>query len=259
MADIIVELDHIWVWRGENLALKDVSLAIRRGKFIGLMGPNGSGKTTFLKTIVGLIKPDRGKVIVTGPTAKAIGYVPQEEHTDPDFPVTVHDVVEMGLYGSLGMFPRIGSSEKQRIEKALVRVGMQDHSSRRIGELSGGEKQRVFIARAIVAEPRLLLLDEPTTGVDAGARDDFYRVLFGLIKDLSLTVVLASHDLEVVPGKVDEIICINQTVFVHGPPEEIADTDVFRRAYGCELEFMVHGRYPHRVIREHDHEEHDAE
>jgi zinc transport system ATP-binding protein len=222
------------------------------------MGPNGSGKTTLLKTIVGLIPPDKGKVVVTGPSSKTIGYVPQEEHIDPDFPVTAYDVVEMGLYGSLGMFPRIGSSEKQQIQKALVRVGMHDHSSRRIGDLSGGEKQRVFIARAIVAEPRLLLLDEPTTGVDSGARDDFYKVISDLMEDLSLTVVLASHDLEVVPGRVDEIICINQSVFVHAPPDQIRDTDVFRRAYGCELEFMMHGRYPHRVIGEHDHEERDA-
>jgi zinc transport system ATP-binding protein len=258
MTDIIVELDHVWVWRGDNLALKDVSLRIERGKFIGLMGPNGSGKTTLLKTIVGLIPPDKGKVVVTGPSSKTIGYVPQEEHIDPDFPVTAYDVVEMGLYGSLGMFPRIGSSEKQQIQKALVRVGMHDHSSRRIGDLSGGEKQRVFIARAIVAEPRLLLLDEPTTGVDSGARDDFYKVISDLMEDLSLTVVLASHDLEVVPGRVDEIICINQSVFVHAPPDQIRDTDVFRRAYGCELEFMMHGRYPHRVIGEHDHEERDA-
>lgn len=259
MAETIVQLDNVWVWRSENLALKDVSLAIKRGRFIGLMGPNGSGKTTLIKTIVGLIKPDRGRITVNGPSAQTIGYVPQEEHIDPDFPVTAHDVVEMGLYGSLGMFPRIGAAERARIDKALARVGLEDFSSRRIGTLSGGEKQRVFIARAIAAEPRLLLLDEPTTGVDATARDDFYRVLFDLMKELSLTVVLASHDLEVVPGRVDEIICINQTVFVHAPPEEVADTDVFRKAYGCELEFMMHGRYPHRVIQEHDHGEDDAE
>jgi zinc transport system ATP-binding protein len=258
VADTIVELDRVWVWRGDALALKDVSLTIEAGKFIGLMGPNGSGKTTLLKTIVGLIRPDRGRVTVTGPSSKTIGYVPQEEHIDPDFPVTAYDVVEMGLYGSLGMFPRIHSAERERIIRALARVGMQGHSSRRIGELSGGQKQRVFIARAIVAQPRLLLLDEPTTGVDSRARDEFYRVISDLMQDLSLTVVLASHDLEVVPGKVDEIICINQSVFVHAAPDQIHDTDVFRRAYGCELEFMMHGRYPHRVIGEHDDEERDA-
>ena len=258
MAKTIVELANVWVWRGGNLALRDVTLNIEEGKFIGLMGPNGGGKTTLLKTIVGLIRPDRGKVRVSGPASKTIGYVPQEEHVDPQFPVTARDVVEMGLYGPLGMFPRIARRERERIDRALRSVGMEEHASRRFGELSGGQKQRVFIARGIVAEPRLLLLDEPTTGVDAKARDDFYRVLSTLMTDLSLTIILASHDLEVVPTRVDEIICINQTIFVHAPPDQVRDTDGFRRAYGCELEFMMHGRHPHRVIEEHRDEERDA-
>jgi zinc transport system ATP-binding protein len=258
MANPIVEFDHVWAWLNGNLALKDISLSIEQGKFIGLMGPNGGGKTTLLKMIVGLIRPDRGRVKLSGPLAKTVGYVPQEENVDPEFPVTVHNVVEMGLYGSLGIFQRITSGDKQRIEQALKQVGMEAFASRRIGDLSGGQKQRVFIARAIVGRPRLLLLDEPTTGVDAKARDDFYRVLSDLMKDLSLTIILASHDLEVVPSQVDEIICINQTVFVHCRPDEVTDTDVFRKAYGCEFEFMLHGRYPHRVIGIHGEEDRDA-
>lgn len=258
MAETIVELANVWVWRGETLALKDISLRIEEGKFIGLMGPNGGGKTTLLKTIVGLIRPDKGKVVVRGQASKTIGYVPQEEHVDPEFPVTARDVVEMGLYGPLGMSLRMGRRERERIDRALEYVGMEDHASRRFGDLSGGQKQRVFIARGIVAEPRLLLLDEPTTGVDAKARDDFYRVLSTLMKDLSLTIILASHDLEVVPGRVHEIICINQTIFVHAPPDEIRDAEGFRNAYGCELEFMMHGRHPHRVIEEHRDEGRDA-
>lgn len=258
MRDTIVDLENVWVWRSGNLALKDITLKIEQGKFIGLMGPNGGGKTTLLKTMVGLIKPDRGRVRLAGPLAKTIGYVPQEESVDPEFPVTARDVVEMGLYGSLGLFPRIGAAERQRISLALGLVGMEHLADRRIGELSGGQKQRIFIARAVVGSPRLLLLDEPTTGVDARARDDFYRLLFDLMGDLSLTIILASHDLEVVPGRVDEIICINQTVFVHAPPDEVRDADVFRKAYGCELEFMMHGEHPHRVIRKHDGEEQDV-
>jgi zinc transport system ATP-binding protein len=258
MDDTIVKLDDVWVWLSGHIALESVSLTIGKGKYIGLMGPNGGGKTTLLKTIVGLIKPDRGKVTVAGPLAKTIGYVPQEEKVDPQFPVTVRDVVEMGLYGSMGFFPRIGSRENHMIDRAMALVGMKTYASRRVGELSGGQKQRVFIARAVVGEPRLLLLDEPTTGVDAKARDDFYRLLSNLLNDLSLTIILASHDLEVVPSYVDEIICINQKVFVHAPPGEITDADVFRRAYGCELEFMLHGRYPHRVIEQHEDEGSDV-
>ncbi len=248
----IVELENVWVWRGKNLALKDVTLRIEEGKYIGLMGPNGGGKTTLLKTIAGLIKPDRGKVKISGPISRTIGYVPQEQRLDPDFPVTVYDVVEMGVHTGLGFFHTVSKSEREKIEYALRSVGIMDLASRRIGELSGGQKQRVFIARALASKPRLLLLDEPTTGVDTKARDEFYRLLNELMDEFSLTIVLASHDLEVVPSQVDEIVCINQSVFVHAPPEEIEGTDILKKAYGCEFEFMLHGRYPHRVIHRHD-------
>ena len=252
MGNCIVELRNVWVWLEGNLALRDVSLRIEEGKYIGLMGPNGGGKTTLLKTIVGLIKPDRGEVIVAGPVKKTIGYVPQEENIDPEFPVTAYDVVEMGLFTIQGLFGRTSAQQKRRIDEVLQLVGISELARRRIGELSGGQKQRVFIARAIVSKPRLLLLDEPTTGVDAQARDEFYKLLNRLRRELSLTIILASHDIEVVPAQVDEIICINQRVFVHAAPAEIEDTSVFRRAYGCELEFMTHGKYPHRVIERHE-------
>jgi zinc transport system ATP-binding protein len=229
----IIEIENLWVWRRGNLALKDVSLAIG-------------------KVIAGLIKPDRGRVTVVGPTRETVGYVPQERSSDPQFPVTPQDIVEMGLYGSLGLIPRISAKERSLISRALAHVGMEEQAGRLFGELSGGQKQRVFIARAIVGEPRLLLLDEPTTGVDARARDRFYRLLSQLRADLGLTIMLASHDLEVVPTQVDEIICINQMVYVHAPPEAIGETDALSRAYGCELEFMAHGKYPHRVIGKHD-------
>ena len=240
------------MWRGQNLALKDVTLDVDRGKFVGLMGPNGGGKTTLLKVIAGLIRPDRGSVRVEGPINKTVGYVPQEQAVDPEFPVTPYDVVEMGLYGLLGLFPRITRKEREMVQEALAHVGMWELAGRRFGELSGGQKQRVFIARAIVAHPRLLLMDEPTTGVDARARDNFYSLLSHLREHLALTVLLASHDLEVVPTQVDEIVCINQTVFVHAPPEEIGRSDGLRRAYGCELEFMAHGEHPHRIIGKHE-------
>jgi zinc transport system ATP-binding protein len=259
MANPIVELEDVWVWVGRNLALREVSLSIEEGKFIGLMGPNGGGKTTLLRAIAGLLKPDRGTIRMAEPAARTIGYVPQEENLDPEFPVTVRDVVEMGLHGSAGLFWRPSSRQKAARDRALQRVGMENLASRRIGELSGGQKQRVFIARAVVAEPRLLLLDEPTTGVDAAARDDFYRLLHDLLRDLSLTIILASHDLEVVPSQVDEIICMNQRVFVHAAPDKIAETDAFRKAYGCELELVLHGKYPHRVVEVHPDEERHAE
>ncbi len=247
----IISLSHVWVWLGDALALQDVSLDIERGRFVGLMGPNGGGKTTLIKTIVGLIKPDRGRVAVDVPRGRPIGYVPQEEYIDPEFPATAYDVVEMGLYGCLGVTARISDEHRARVLEALDLVGLGHLAGRRIGALSGGQKQRVSIARAVVARPDLLLLDEPTTGVDANARDDFFRTLRGLRETLSLTIILASHDIEVVPAEVDEVICINQRVFVHAAPEEIADIADFRSAYGCEFEFLAHGKYPHRIIGHH--------
>lgn len=252
VAEPIVRLENVWVWLGQTLALRDVSLDIEAGKFIGLMGPNGGGKTTLLKIIVGLIRPDRGRVVLQKPVGKTVGYVPQEEYIDPEFPVTAYDVVEMGLYGSLGVFTRRTERRRAEVLAALDLLGMKEHAGRGIGTLSGGEKQRVSIARAIVGKPSLLLLDEPTTGVDADARDDFFRTLRKLRESLSLTIILASHDIEVVPTQVDEVVCINQRVFVHAAPEEIKDVADFRKAYGCELEFVAHGRYPHRVVEHHE-------
>jgi len=251
MTDTIVKLENVWIWRERHLALRDVSLNLRDNKFIGLMGPNGGGKTTLIKAIAGLIKPDRGTITVSGPVAQTIGYVPQEENVDPAFPVTARDVVEMGLAASLGLFSRLSARQQAQVDHALSLMGMTRLAGRNIGELSGGQKQRVFIARAIVCEPRLLLLDEPTTGVDTAARDEFSRVLQSLMEKMRLTILLASHDLEVVPSQVDEIICINQKVFVHAEPDEVKHSDVFRQAYGCELEFMMHGRHPHRVVEQH--------
>jgi zinc transport system ATP-binding protein len=254
----VVRVENVWVWLGETLALRDVSLDIEEGRFIGLMGPNGGGKTTLIKTIVGLIKPDRGRVIVRSPVGSTMGYVPQEEYMDPEFPVTAFDVVEMGLYGSIGKFPRTTERNRAQVHEALEMVGLKGSASRGIGNLSGGEKQRVSIARAIVGRPTLLLLDEPTTGVDADARDAFFQTLRDLRRSLSLTIILASHDIEVVPAQVDEVVCINQRVFVHAAPGEIKDVGDFRSAYGCELEFIAHGRYPHRII-EHHADDADAE
>ena len=195
MADTIVELDHVWVWRGDNLALKDVSLAIERGKFIGLMGPNGSGKTTLLKTIAGLIKPDRGRVKVTGPTSMTFGYVPQEEHIDPDFSVNAYDVVDMRLDGTRGICPGIGPAERERIDRKLVRVGMQYHSSRIIGDLSGGMKQRVCIAIAISLNPQIIIADEPTSALDVVVQWQVIETLRKVQEELGAAVIQSGHDM----------------------------------------------------------------
>jgi zinc transport system ATP-binding protein len=223
MSDLVVDIKDLWVALNHSFILREVSLRIHRGIFLGLIGPNGSGKTTLLQVILGLIKPDRGQVQVFGRPAGhhknrgLIGYVPQRAFADLAFPVTVFDVVMMGRY------PRI----------------------------SGGEQQRVFIARALASDPQMLVLDEPTSGVDTIAQAAFYHLLGELKGSLSLTVILVSHDIGVIPYHTDEIACLNQKLYLHGKSTEVLSSEALKKVYGCEVEMLVHGKIPHRVIGEH--------
>ena len=247
---------------GEPIAaLRGIDLEVAEGECLAIVGPLGAGKSTFCLALAGLVPHALGglfggELLIQGTDTRrvqpadlcrTVGLVFQDPEAQL-FNATVEDEVAFGPE-SLAL-PR--EEIARRIEWALGAVGLEGMRGRSPRELSGGQKQRIFIARAIVGEPRLLLLDEPTTGVDARARDSFYRLLSQLRSDLGLTVILASHDLEVVPTQVDEIVCINQMVYVHAPPEKIGESDALSRAYGCELEFMAHGTYPHRVIRRHD-------
>lgn len=231
---------------------------MKKGTFLGLIGPNGGGKTTLLRCILGLIKPDSGTVTVLGQPAThvrpkgVIGYVPQDPIADLDFPVSVYDVVMMGRYPRIGPFRRAARADKVAVNRALKHVNMSNLKARAIGHLSGGQQQRVFLARALAPEPEILLLDEPFTGVDARAQTEFYRLLAALKADLHLTIVLVSHDIGVIPYHTEEIACVNQTLHLHGPPKEVLTSDSLRQAYGCEVELLVHGKIPHRVVEKHD-------
>jgi zinc transport system ATP-binding protein len=181
-----------------------------------------------------------------------IGYVPQDPIADLDFPVSVFDVVLMGRYPRIGPFRQARSSDIEAVTDALEHVGMAGLRTRPIGHLSGGQQQRVFLARALAAEPEILLLDEPFAGVDARAQTDFYKLLATLKENLELTIVLVSHDIGVIPYHTEEIACVNQTLHLHGKPKEVLTSDSLRDAYGCEVELLVHGKIPHRVVGEHD-------
>jgi zinc transport system ATP-binding protein len=248
--DLSVKLDN-------TLALEHIDLRVTEGTFLGLIGPNGGGKTTLLKCILGLLKPDSGTVLVMGEpaghprTRGLLGYVPQEPVTDFGFPVSIYDVVMMGRYPRLGPFRRATSEDHEAVRKALNQVGVAELANRAIGALSGGQRQRAFIARALSSEPRILLLDEPMAGVDAKAQNQFYRLLGKLREELSLTVVLVSHDIGVIPYYTEEIACVNQTLHLHGKPDEVLTSESLRQAYGCEVELLVHGKIPHRVVEEH--------
>jgi zinc transport system ATP-binding protein len=247
----IVRLQDIRVNYGNIPALEDVTLSIFQYDFLGIIGPNGGGKSTLLKVILGLVKPYSGSVSVFGkPPEQArswIGYVPQRLSFDHDFPVSVWDVVMMGRYGKTGFFRRYNRGDKTAAEKALARVGMRDYRNKQIGRLSGGQQQRVFIARALVAEPKLLLLDEPTASIDPTMQTEFYELLEELKK--SLTIVMVSHDIGAVSIYVDKIACLNLQLYYHGSKE--ITPEILEATYKCPVQLIVHGTVPHRVLKEH--------
>jgi zinc transport system ATP-binding protein len=254
----VVKLEDVWVSYHETLALRGIDMEIEDGEFLGLIGPNGSGKTTLVKVILGLVKPDRGKVEVFGMPPDSlgakhhlIGYVPQRSQGDWSFPVSVIDVVLMGRYGRIGLFKRPSAADRDVAMQALEDVQMQDFARRQLAELSGGQQQRVLIARALATEPKLLLLDEPAAGVDAYGEERFYELLKGLKEEQGLTIVIVTHDIAVVSAHVEKLACLNQTLYTHASPAEVITAGTLEKVYGCEVELLAHGRIPHRVVEEH--------
>ncbi len=254
----VVKLEDVWVSYHETLALRGVDMEIEEGEFLGLIGPNGSGKTTLIRVILGLVKPDRGKVEVFGVPPDSlgakhhlIGYVPQRSQGDWSFPVSVIDVVMMGRYGRIGLFKRPSSADRDVAMQSLEDVQMQDCARRQLAELSGGQQQRVLIARALATEPKLLLLDEPAAGVDAYGEEKFYELLKGLKERQGLTIVIVTHDIAVVSAHVEKLACLNQTLYTHASPAEVITAGTLEKVYGCEVELLAHGRIPHRVLEKH--------
>jgi len=249
----IVSIKGLWVVRDGHPALENVFLDLEECDFLGLIGPNGGGKSTLLKVMLGLIKPDRGEVKIFGLSPQEargrVGYMPQKTLFDPSFPVKALDVVLMGRYNRAGLLKRYSQADRAAAKQALEAVGMAGFSEREIGSLSGGEQQRVFVARSLVSEPRLLLLDEPTAGVDAAQEKEFYDLLCRLNRKMGIAIVLVSHDITAISKYVNKIACLNQRLYYHGS-KELTNEDI-EKAYGCPIEMIAHGT-PHRVLREHD-------
>lgn len=215
--------------------LVDIDLTIREGDFLAIIGPNGSGKTTLIKVILGLLKPSSGSVEVLGKPLsefsdrRKIGYVPQKAtHIDPFFPASVEEVVGMALMSNRQPHGASGREGLGAILKALDEVGMAEYRKWAIGRLSGGQQQRVFIARALVTSPKVLFLDEPTTGVDAKTQAAFYDMLDRLNSREALTIVLVTHDIGIVNKHVTRVACLNQRLVYHGSHEDFCRSEVFR-------------------------------
>lgn len=237
----------------QNVAvLENVNLTIEKNDFLGVIGPNGGGKTTLLKLILGLLKPDNGTIQVFGESPKKgrkfIGYIPQLFSFDFDFPISVMEVVMMGRLGKRGLGKRYNKRDIQICLEALKNVGMEQFTHRQISELSGGQRQRVFIARALATEPKLLLLDEPVSSIDAQWQNAFYEMLRKLNEDIA--IVLVTHDVGVISTYIDKIACVNGKVYYHGSTKD--GVARIPEMYQCPVELLVHGlsheSIPHRLL-----------
>jgi zinc transport system ATP-binding protein len=246
----IVEIQHVSVkFQNGIIALDDIDLEIKSKDLIALIGPNGAGKSTLLKVILGLIKPSGGKVKLFGcedlsKNLKYVGYVPQSAQArDPNLPFNVSETVLLGRTSSAGLLHRLHAEDKQKVEETLKRFGLYELKDRKIGQLSGGQSQRVFLAKAMVSDPKLLLLDEPTSGVDTSSKREFYDMLERLNKETGVTVVLSSHDVGVITKIATRVVCINRSQFYCGA------ADVFP----AEVEIPKVYEHPVELVHHHDH------
>ncbi|MBN1939397.1 MAG: ABC transporter ATP-binding protein [Candidatus Aminicenantes bacterium] len=241
----LIRVEGLHFSRGGRPVLTDVSLSIIEGDFLAILGPNGSGKTTLLKIILGLLKPDQGWVRLFGRPPEdfvereLVGYIPQKAtHFDPLFPASVREVVAMALRSGRRRISRPDEDTAVRI--ALETVDMIEFWNRRIGRLSGGQQQRVFIARAIARNPRILFLDEPTTGVDAENQDRFYDLLGRLNTSGRLTIVLVTHDTGIVNKHVNKVACLNQRLFFHGTHDQFCSSGALKEMIAGGHHLVLH-------------------
>lgn len=255
MSNPIIEVRDLWFSYDGIPVLKEVNLTVKQGDFLALLGPNGGGKTTLLKLMLGLLRPDRGAIYLFGElpreSSHRIGYMPQHLHFNQSFPISVLDAVLMGRLKPGRGWSRYTQKDKVAAQQALERVEMWDYRNRRVGELSGGQQQRVFIARALVDEPAALFLDEPTTSVDSKHQTD----LFDILKELNetVTIIVVSHDIGIVSSHVRSVACVNQQLFHHDNAE--LTEEMIDMAYQCcPVEIVAHG-LPHRVLHTHEEEQ----
>ncbi len=244
----LLEMNSLSASYGEHIVLQDVSFRVMENDFIGVIGPNGGGKTTLLRVILGLIKPVQGSLTFNGEILdrKSIGYLPQISTGDVNYPVTVTDIIMSGLMIRKGIISRMSASDRKKASVVLDELGLASMSGVTLNELSGGQMQRVFLGRAIIGDPKLLLLDEPGNFVDTTFENDFYEKLKELNRRMAILMV--SHDIGTISAHIKSFACVNKTLHYH-PSHEITNEDLL--AYGCPIQLVTHGDVPHTVLKIH--------
>ncbi len=237
----IAELDFAY---GRQAVLKGIDLPVRAGTALGIIGPNGGGKSTLLRLLLGLLSPTRGRIRIAGLSPRQarrrgdlMGYLPQNPRISRDLPLTARQVVHLGLAGKTGLLHRVEAADRAFADALMRRTGAEEFADQPVAELSGGQLQRVLICRALAAQPKILLLDEPTTGIDAAGQVRFVEFLNDLKQLLNLTLVLVSHDLRTVSAIADRIACLNLTLHYHDIPGHVP-AEVIHRTFACDLEAM---------------------
>ncbi|MFD2925066.1 metal ABC transporter ATP-binding protein [Halobacillus naozhouensis] len=247
--DKIIEVDHVSFKYDAEWIVQDVDLSIEKGQFLGLVGPNGSGKSTLIKLMLGLVKPDQGNIRLFGRELRyfdqwqEVGFVSQKANSfNSGFPATVLEVVKTGLVSRIGAFRFFNRKHKEKALEALRIVEMDDYADSSIGELSGGQQQRVFIARALVSDPALLILDEPTVGVDAKHVADFYDLLARLNREQGISLLMVTHDIGTITEHATHVACMNKSVHFHGASEEYKGFDEgnLNQLYGHSVQQLTH-------------------
>lgn len=253
----VIRVEHLWAAYNHEVVLEDVNLTVYERDFVGLIGPNGGGKTTLLKVLLGLMRPLQGEVRIMGESAQRgrrhIGWVPQLIEFDRDMPIRVRDVVRMGRLGHRGLLRPYRPEDDEQVARALAAVQLEAMADRPLAELSGGQRQRVYVARALATEPDILLLDEPTAHMDVSASSTLYELLHEL--NHRITILLVSHDLTAISSYVKTVGCLNRRLFyARGKTITVETLDA---SYQCPIDLLAHG-VPHRVLPEHTEVSRDA-
>lgn len=254
MNNPIIQLEHIEAAYDEKTVLNDVNLTVYQKDFLGIIGPNGGGKTTLIKIILGLIKPRSGTIrfFREGQPVDEIkmGYLPQYNQIDKKFPISVYDVVLSGLSKQKSLIQRFSKEQHHKVTETISRMGLEGLEKRAIGQLSGGQLQRALLGRAIISEPDVVILDEPSTYIDKRFEAKLYKLLEEINRDRA--IILVSHDIGTVLQNVKTIACVNETLDYH--PDTEVPTEWLEEHFGCPIEMLGHGNFPHRILKCHHHD-----